>query len=193
MTDPNTTPAPESQTGSADSQGRKSRRRWLVGGLLAGGLLGSLATLSAGAWSGMGGPDGMRHAGFGHCGGWMGRGHGGPEAMKERAEFAADWALTRVGATEEQRSRIQAIISSAMDDLADARLKHRGHRAEFVDALQQPALDRAKLESLRRAELELAEAASSRMVQAIAEAAEVLTPEQRAQLAERLMRWRRGV
>ena len=51
-----------------------------------------------------------------------------------------------------------------------------------MDALEQPTIDRAALEQIRATELQRAETASSRVVQAIADAAEVLTPEQRIEL-----------
>ena len=57
--------------------------------------------------------------------------------------------------------------------------------------LTQPNVDRATLEDLRRAELQLAESASSRIVTALADIADVLTPEQRAELVKMAERFRR--
>ncbi len=45
------------------------------------------------------------------------------------------------------------------------------------------------LEALRANQLQLAEQASKRFTQALADIADVLTPEQRKQLAERMGRW----
>lgn len=177
--------------GSEAGVSRKSRRRWLLGGLLAGGLFGSLATLSAGLHAQMAGPFGLHRVGHGHHGGWMGRDLN-PEALAERLDFATDWALTRVGANDGQRARVKAIVQAAAGDLSGLRLQHRENRAALVEALQAPAIDRAALEALRRAELQLAETASARLLAAVADAAEVLTPEQRARLAEGLARHRHG-
>lgn len=168
---------------------RKSRRRWLLGGLLAGGLFGSLATLSAGLHAQMDGACRLHRAG--HHGGWL-AGDMKPEAVAERIDFATDWALTRVGASDEQRSRVKAIAQAAATDLAEARSRHRANRAAFLAAMQAPVIDRAALEALRQAELQLADGASTRMLAALTEAAEVLTPEQRAALAARIGRHRRG-
>jgi Spy/CpxP family protein refolding chaperone len=62
--------------------------------------------------------------------------------------------------------------------------QHRTNRDEMANVLVQTEIDRSALEQLRSSELALAEQASNRLVNAIADAAEVLTPEQRIQLAE---------
>ena len=48
-----------------------------------------------------------------------------------------------------------------------------------------------RLEDLRRAELQLAESASQRIVTALADVADVLTPEQRAELVKMAERFQR--
>jgi Spy/CpxP family protein refolding chaperone len=70
----------------------------------------------------------------------------------------------------------------------------RNARRQAVTLLSQPAIDRAALEALRADQLQLAEQASRRLTQALADVADVLTPAQRKQLAERAGRWhgRRG-
>ena len=60
-----------------------------------------------------------------------------------------------------------------------------------MDTRKQANVDRGALERIREAELKLAESASDRMVNAIADAADVLTPEQRGKLAEMAERFRR--
>jgi Spy/CpxP family protein refolding chaperone len=62
------------------------------------------------------------------------------------------------------------------------REQHQQNRQAFVERLTQPSVDRVTLEQIRRAELALAESASTRIVRALADAAEVLTPEQRTAL-----------
>ena len=52
-----------------------------------------------------------------------------------------------------------------------------------MDLVAQPTIDRAAIEQLRADELQLAETMSKRVAKAIADAAEVLTPEQRVKLA----------
>ena len=52
--------------------------------------------------------------------------------------------------------------------------------------LTQDKVDRAEIEKFRAEQLALADAFSKRVSQAIGEAAEILTPEQRRKLADRL-------
>jgi periplasmic protein CpxP/Spy len=70
----------------------------------------------------------------------------------------------------------------------------REGRHQALALLSQPTIDRGALEALRANQLQMAEQASRRLTQALADAADVLTPEQRRQLAERAERWhgRRG-
>ena len=60
--------------------------------------------------------------------------------------------------------------------------------------LTQPSVDRAAIEALRVEQMALADAASKRFTQALGDVAEVLTPEQRRKIDDRLteMRERRG-
>jgi Spy/CpxP family protein refolding chaperone len=171
----------EQTTGPGNETGAKPRhRRWFLGGLVAGGLLGGLAATSATVWS---------HGGFGGCGGP--RGPGAAAFAGERAEFATDWMLGRIEASEEQRNRVKSIVKDTMQELAPLREQHRANREAMREALQQPKVDREALERLRRAGMELADGASSRIVRALADASEVLTPEQRGRLAEYMLEHRR--
>ncbi|HSF19932.1 MAG TPA: periplasmic heavy metal sensor [Vicinamibacteria bacterium] len=156
--------------------GTDGSRRFRLGVLLSlalGAIMAGAAVVStqAASWS---------HVGRGF------RGHFGhdPELARERAEFAASWVLSRIDATDEQQERVKAIIGRSADDLAALVEQHRQSREAWVAELSKPTIDRAALEELRRAEMELADAATARVVDALAEAAEALTPEQRAQLIE---------
>jgi periplasmic protein CpxP/Spy len=63
------------------------------------------------------------------------------------------------------------------------------------EVLAAQTVDRARLETLRAEQMQLADATSKRITEAVAEAAEVLNPAQRAELSrqiERWQRWRRG-
>ena len=115
----------------------------------------------------------------------------GPEAQRERAEFATDWMLNKVNATEAQRTQVKSIVAQTLQDLIPLRDQHRQHREAFLAALTQPDVDRATLEDLRRAELQLAESASQRIVTGVADVAGVLTPEQRAELVKMAERFQR--
>ena len=59
-------------------------------------------------------------------------------------------------------------------------------RTKAVELLSAATIDRAAMEQVRAAELKLAETASRRITQAMADAAETLQPAQRAKLAEKM-------
>jgi Spy/CpxP family protein refolding chaperone len=129
--------------------------------------------------------------------GWGGHGHGfgrwghhrmSPEAMHEHLQVGVKWALKDVDATEEQQAKVSAIVGAALTDLHGLKERHLANRDEFRAQLTGASVDRDALERIRKAELGLAEDASRRLVAALADAAEVLTPEQRKALAERHQR-----
>jgi len=125
----------------------------------------------------------MAHRGFGG-GGRHGFGHGlqDPEQARERAAFAIEWAFRAVDGTEAQRQEARVVADRVIDELAPIASRHRDNREAMVRELVRPQVDRAALESLREQELLLADEASRVAVAAVADLAEVLTPEQRAEL-----------
>jgi protein CpxP len=172
------------QSSAAAVAGKRGGRRRFFGGLALGGLLGTLAASSFNIWANE----------PGHGRGWC-RGHGGmaaltPEERAARADYVTDRMLSRLDATQEQKTRIKTIVQDAMKDLTQVREEHMKNRRAFVDALKQQSVDRDALKQIRDAELKLAESASDRLVNAIADAADVLTPEQRGKLAEMAERFR---
>ena len=169
---------------------KKGGRRKFFGGLALGGLLGALTATSFNVWSqAQGGPEGGGH-GRG-CWGHKRMSAMTPEERSARADFATQWVLSRVDATEEQKKRIQAIVQDAIKDLSQVRDQHMKNREAFMGALSQPTVDRAALQQIRQSEMQLAESASDRFVTAIADAADVLTPEQRGKLVEMAGQFRR--
>jgi protein CpxP len=172
-----TDPRPES------SDRTKPRRPWRRVALVT--LLGSIAagigatSFAHGAWHG----------------GWHGRGWHGemdPQAMQRRAEAMVKWWLADVDATEAQQRKIAEIATAAFTELRPLRKQHYDARRQAIEILSQPQVDRAALEAIRAQEVALAEQVSRRITQSLADAAEVLTPEQRAKLAERLQSRRGG-
>ena len=157
----------------------RRRRFWLAGG----GVLAGLAALAAVA------PRASAYRALaGH--GFFGRGRHGfgaqvlkdPVAAKEHAGMAVEWVLRGVDATEEQKQQARRITDRLIDELSPSIEKHRGFREAMARELAKPEIDREALERLRQEELALADAASKRLVAAIADLGDVLTPEQRAEL-----------
>jgi Spy/CpxP family protein refolding chaperone len=162
------------------------RRRtfWLGGGALAGLAALGAAMPRAMAFHGLSG----LHGSFGHAGLGVGR-HGfalamlnDPQAAKEHAGMAVEWALRGVSGTDEQKQQARRITDKLIDELGPLAQAHHDHHATMVRELQKPQLDRAAIETLRQQELELADQATKLAVSSIEDLAEVLTPEQRADL-----------
>ena len=151
-----------------------SRRRWLGASALAALGLGTAGLAAA--------PSGW----LGHAGHGFAHFRGGPPGpggwSEEDIRFAVAWMLREVDASDEQVARVSEIASGAAADLRTLHEAHHARRESFVQALV--AADRGALEQLRSEELAAAEGASQRIVKALADAADVLTPEQRQRLAE---------
>lgn len=154
------------------------RARWIAAGAAAGLLVGGASVWAVGRDEGS--------AFFGHRH-FLHRGHSGPidpAQARERVETGVRWVLRYVDATPEQQQKVQAIAGDCVEDLLPLRERHRANKGAMHTALAGATVDRQALEQARRAELKLAEEFSSRLAAAVADAAEVLTPEQRAELAE---------
>ena len=67
-----------------------------------------------------------------------------------------------------------AITQKAADDIFELRAKHLEARKQLVETLAAPTVDRARLEALRADQMKLAETATKRVTDAVAEVAEVL-------------------
>jgi len=131
----------------------------------------------------------QQSAGFHHS--WGGRwgGHAmSPEAAKEHLQIASKWLLRDIDASAEQQDRVNAIVTGAVDDLFRLRARHQQNRDAFHAQLGGATIDRAALEEIRKSEMGVADEASKRLVQALADVSDVLTPEQRQALAERIHR-----
>lgn len=155
--------------------GRKARlgigAAVLVGAGVLAGALGTVA-VTASAYGGWGG-------------GHHGR-HGGAENAVERAEHVAARLSRKVDATAEQKDELTEIMRAMAVDIEPIANKHRADRKAMVAALLGTEVDREALQQLRDEQLELARDASNRLVSGLADAAEVLTAEQRTELRERL-------
>jgi Spy/CpxP family protein refolding chaperone len=158
--------------------------------LLAAGLTGAAATQA------------FSESGFGR-GGWHGHGMMGrfaspidPARAADRADRMVRHLAIEVDATAEQQEKLRTIVKSAVGDLIPMREKVRNARERVRSLLTQPTIDRTAIEAFRAEQIALADQASKRLAQALADAAEVLTPEQRQQVSEHMQRrrgfWRRG-
>jgi len=100
--------------------------------------------------------------------------------------------LGLVDASTEQKQKVRAVFEKAANDLYGNRDKRVENRRAMREALAAATIDHNKVEQLRQDRMKLADATSKRLSDALVEAAEVLTPAQRADLAARMQRRRGG-
>lgn len=165
---------------------RWSRRQTLLGGLSLAGVIGALFAGVAVATDSLAGAHRAFHARSG--GRWGHERHHGPPSAED-VDFFVDSMLSRVDGTEDQKERAREIARAGVRSMQDIHARHRANREQWTVLLTAEPLDRGSLEALRAEEIRLADEASRRIVDDVAALAELLTPEQRARLAERARAW----
>jgi Spy/CpxP family protein refolding chaperone len=162
----------DNNAGRAAAPALRSARRWLIAAALA-VAAGAAGVSFASGDPGLPGHHGdVRHIAM------------DPAAMdahldKMVEQFAAD-------ASADQKARLAAIAKAAVADLRPAHEQFRQAHARAHELLTAPVIDRAALEQLRGAQMQQIELISRRILAAVEDAADVLTPEQRAKFAKHL-------
>lgn len=113
--------------------------------------------------------------------------HGGPDGGPPPSGLFGghiDYVLDLVGATDSQRSQIEAIFKAAREDLKGQREAGRKLHEQLGTLYTAANIDAAAIESVRVQISAQHEVASKRISQASIDAARVLTPEQRAKIAD---------
>ena len=159
---------------ASSNGGTKRRSRWLWGGLaiVAGSLLIGATTYAASAHSAHFGPFGMMHGDF------------TPEDASRHVRKVVSWVLEDVDATAEQKTKVNDIFQNALTDLLPLHEQAHSAHERIAQFMSQAPVDRAGLEKVRATEVALLDTASKRLTQAIEDAADVLTPEQRQKLMQ---------
>lgn len=122
--------------------------------------------------------------------------HGHPEPtsaadIREHLAMGADHMLDKVDATDAQRDEVDAVLDTLAPELWSFKTEHEGIRDELQVALTGETVDRAKLEDARVRGLALADKASSAVLEAVADTAEILSADQRGELLDLWERWQR--
>ena len=171
------------QLPEAAPQSPRRPRRWR--GALAGILLLGVGAVGGYAVGSMQGPWWILSA--------AAHGHFNPARMEKHIDRRVDRMLDRVDASQEQRDKVNGIVKGAFGDVTALGVKPWETREKFIGLLRADTIDPAAFEALRAQQISTADAASKRIVQAMTEAAQVLTPQQRRELADRWERhgWHR--
>ena len=111
-------------------------------------------------------------------------GGGSPEQHKAFMEKRVDRMLDNVKATDSQRTAIKAIFERTFTDLQPIHQSHQQLHENMVKALTASTVDRTAIEKLRTQATALLEQGSQVLTKSLADAAEVLTPDQRRTLAK---------
>jgi Spy/CpxP family protein refolding chaperone len=152
----------------------------ILGVALAGGLVGAATTSFS---QGFGPPWHMAVRGP------MMSPFGGPlttEQLVDRADRAVRHVAIELDASADQQAKLEAIVKSAVTDLAPMRDKVRATREKVRELLTASTVDRGAIEKLRAEQVATMDTLSKRIAQAVGDAAEVLTPDQRRKLGEML-------
>ena len=179
MSDPVSSPTP------APAPAPRRRTLLIVAVALVAGLTGAVATAAIGA-SYVSASHGF---GSGWHGGWrggFGRAPLSPAEIEQRADRAVRHLAVEIDASNEQQEKLRTIVRGAVKDLLPLREQMRADRQHAIDLLTGPSVDRSAIERFRADKLALADTASKRVAQALADTAEVMTPEQRRQIGDRL-------
>lgn len=128
--------------------------------------------------------------------GWHGRRfHGGLSNMtdaeiEKKVDRMVKHVAIEIDATPEQQSKISKLFVALAKDLKPMRGQMRDSGRQVHDLLLANKIDREALEKIRAARLADAERLSKAIVNAVADAAEILSPDQRKVLEERIKYFR---
>jgi Spy/CpxP family protein refolding chaperone len=154
---------------------------WARRGVVAALALGAVAVTGAAVAQGGWGPGGWGH-GWGH-GHRFGMGMGGHPFER---------MLEEIDATAEQETKIWEIVDGVRGEVRPVMREFRNTHEQLATLLAAPTIDRAAVEKLRAERIAAVDQASQKLTTALVSAAEVLTPEQRAKLAEHVEKHRAG-
>ncbi|MES2298744.1 MAG: Spy/CpxP family protein refolding chaperone [Pseudomonadota bacterium] len=167
-------------TNQAATAKASSARRWLIAGVAAAAL--GVTAVAGASYASDGAP---LHGMHGMHGGSM---HMQLDAASMDKHIDKMVAHVLADGSAEQKAKVAAIVKSAFTDLRPLHQQMHEAHAKAAKLLGAPSVDRAALEELRAEQMRQFDSASKRIVQAVADAAEVLTPEQRAKLYEHMMK-----
>ena len=102
-----------------------------------------------------------------------------PAQISDHVDHVLKHLYVEIDATPAQQAQIGPLVQQAVTDLLPLRPQLQADHAQFLQALSQNPIDPNALEAARAAHLQLADQASKRIVQLVADVGNVLTPTQR--------------
>ncbi|MDD9909151.1 MAG: Spy/CpxP family protein refolding chaperone [Ahrensia sp.] len=112
------------------------------------------------------------------------------EEIEKRVTRVVRHVAIEIDATDEQTAKIATLMSAVAKDMRPLRKDFREAGLEMLDLLTSDNVDREALEKVRTERLSVVDQRSKQVVDALADVAETLTPEQRATLVERMREFR---
>jgi Spy/CpxP family protein refolding chaperone len=175
-----------STTARFDRTAQGQRIRMVMIGM----LVTLLAAIGVSAWAQPAPPPPGMEGGMGHGMQGMHGGMGGGDMMfrgsPEHMGRMIDHMLDGLNASDAQRSQIKQIAAQAAADLKAQAASARGLRQRGMQIFTAPTVDANAAEQLRQQMLQQHDQMSRRVTQAMVAVANVLTPEQRAKVGERM-------
>jgi Spy/CpxP family protein refolding chaperone len=168
----NTSSKPGNTTPSRSTFSRILSVAFVAGAALAGGIVGVAAA------TGMGAACGFHHG--------MTAGSYSAADVSAHVDHVLKHLYVEIDATDAQKAQITPLVQQAVNDLLPMHAQLQAAHAQAIQALTQNTVDRTALEAARVAHLQLADQASKRLTQLLADVDEVLTPAQRTALAAHL-------
>jgi protein CpxP len=102
--------------------------------------------------------------------------------IEDRADRMVRHAGIELDTTAEQQEKLRAIVKGAVKDIVPMREKVHAAREQARKLLVEPNINRGEIERLRTEQVALADQFSRRITQALGDAGDVLTLEQRKKL-----------
>jgi Spy/CpxP family protein refolding chaperone len=102
-----------------------------------------------------------------------------PARFQEHTTKRVDRALKGTDATAEQKKKIVEILNSTFTDLKPLRDKRIENRKAMAEAMQATSIDRLKIEQIRVEQMKVSDESSRRFTQALEDAGDVLSVQQR--------------
>ncbi len=133
---------------------------------------------------------GVGAAAGGRLGGWhhgmMMSGTPSAADVSAHVDHVLKHLYVEIDATDAQKAQIDPLVKQAVNDLLPLHSQLQAAHTHAMQALTQATIDRGSLDAARVEHLQLADQASKRVVQLIADVGDTLTPTQRKALTEHL-------